>query len=183
MLDALAEHGFSRYLAQKRHRPSQVDPVEALRRGWDQHIEFGLHHPTLYLLMYAEPRENRMSGAAALAFSMLRKSMARVAAAGQLKIAEEQAVSLYHAAAMGVVLFLLNSPPHARDLTISSMVREASLAAIATSADVRSLQTPKLNAAVTLGAVLDQDAPFSDAELALLKEWLHRIVKQETQTE
>ncbi len=111
----------------------KLDPIEALRQGWDQHIEFGLQHPMLYLLMYAEPRVGETSAAAALALSMLRKSMALVAAAGRLRVAEEQAVRLYHAAAMGIVLFLLNSPADARDLTISSMMREASLAAITTS--------------------------------------------------
>jgi AcrR family transcriptional regulator len=182
MLAALAEHGFSRYLARKRHRHSPPDPIEALRRGWDQHIEFGLQHPMLYLLMYAEPREGETSGAAALAFSMLRNSMALVAAAGRLRIAEEQAVSLYHAAAVGVVLLLLNSPADARDLTISSVMRETSLAAITTSADARLPESPTLNAAITLRAALDKDAAFSHAELSLLKEWLNRIVKQESQT-
>ena len=176
MLEALAEHGFSRYLAQKRHRSSKPDPVEALRQGWNQHIEFGLQHPMLYLLMYAEARDGE-TPAAALAFSMLRKSMALVAAAGRLRVAEEQAVSLYHAAAMGTVLFLLNSPAHARDLMISSMMREASLAAITTSAP-RSPKSPTLHAAVTLRAVLDQGDLFSHAESALFNEWLSRIIKQ-----
>ena len=71
MLEALAEHGFARYLARKQQRRPQRDPVEALRRGWDEHVEFGLQHPMLYLLMYAEPRDTALSGAAALAFSML----------------------------------------------------------------------------------------------------------------
>jgi hypothetical protein len=39
-------------------------------------------------------------------------------------------LSLYHATAVGVVLFMLNSSPDERNLTISSTAREASLAAI-----------------------------------------------------
>ena len=180
MLEALAEHGFARYLARKQHRRSQRDPVSALRRGWDEHVEFGLQHPMLYLLMYAEPRDGDPSGAAALAFSMLRESMALVAAAGRLKVAEENAVSLYHAAAVGVVLLLLNAPQHARDLTVSRMMREACLTAITTSAGDQLTESPRLNAAVTLRAVLRQGALFSDAEGALLNEWLSRIIKLET---
>ncbi len=183
MLEALAEHGFSRYLAQKRRRSSQLDPIETLRRGWDQHIEFGLQHPMLYLLMYAEPQEGEYSGAAVFAFSMLRESISRVAAAGRLRVGEEQAVSLYHAAAVGVVLLLLNSPAEARDLTISTMLREASLAAITTSAAPALPKSPTLHAAVTLRAVLDRGNLFSLAELALLNEWLSRIIKQESQLE
>ena len=138
------------------------DPVEALRRGWDQHIEFGLQHPMLYLLMYAEPRDGEPSGAAALAFSMLRKSMALVAAAGRLKVAEEQAVSLYHAAAVGVVLFLLNSPADARDLTISQHdARSFSRCNHHIAPTTRLPESPRLNAAVTLRAALDKGAVCS----------------------
>ena len=68
------------------------------------------------------------------------------------------------------------------DPTISSMMREASLAAITTSADARPPESPRLNAAITLRAVLDKDAAFSHAELSLLKKWPNRIVKQESQT-
>ena len=134
----------------------------------------------LYLLMYAEPRDAAPSGAAALAFSMLRKSMELVAEAGRLKVAEEHAVSIYHAAAVGVVLFLLNSPRDARDLTVSRMMREASLAAITTSSADPLTQSPGLNAALTLRAVLDRGELFSQAERALLTEWLCRIIRQET---
>ena len=183
MLEALAEHGFARYLARKQQRRTQRDPVEALRRGWDDHVEFGLQHPMLYLLMYAEPRDGAPSGAAALAFSMLRKSMALVATAGRLKVAEEHAVSVYHAAAVGLVLLLLNSSQEARDLTVSRMMREASLSAITTSADDRLPESPRLNAAVTLLAVLKQGELFSEAEWALLREWLSRIINQETSIE
>ena len=41
MLDALAEHGFARYLAQKCVRPRQLEPLDSLRVGWDEHIAFG----------------------------------------------------------------------------------------------------------------------------------------------
>ena len=68
LLEGLAEHGFARYLARKQQRRTQRDPVEALRRGWDEHVQFGLQHPMLYLLMYAEPRDAVLSGAAGLAF-------------------------------------------------------------------------------------------------------------------
>lgn len=178
MLDALAEHGFSRYLSQKRQRSAQLDPVESLRRGWDQHIEFGLQNPMLYLLMYAQARQGRTSTAASLAFGMLRNSVAQIAAAGRLTVVEEQAVALYHAAAVGVVLTLLNLPEDARDMTTSAMARDLSLTAITTSGQKQSLRSPVLNAAVTLSASLGQNSAFSEGELTLLKEWLGRIVKQ-----
>ena len=56
LLDAVAEHGFTTYLKEKTIRKPGQDPVEDLRTGWDLHVEFGLSHPAIYLLMYAEPR-------------------------------------------------------------------------------------------------------------------------------
>ena len=177
LLDAVAEYGFMRYLERKQRRSPQLEPIDSLRAGWDQHIEFGLQQPMIYLLMYAEPTPGRTSAAAARSFEMLREHVARVAAAGLLRVTEEQAVSLYHSAAMGVVLFLLSSPTDTRDLTISSMAREASLTAITGMSNQASARSPGSSAAVTLRATLDGDSPFSATELALLREWLGRIAK------
>lgn len=177
LLDALAEYGFSAYLARKSGKPTKRDPVEALRSGWDLHVEFGLRHPALYLLMYAEPRPGRTSSAAELSFTMLRHHVGAVAAAGRLRVAEARAVNLYHAAAVGVVLVLLTTTPGARDLALSHMTREAALSAIA-DVDVScpSLQ-PEVKAATTLLAALNQDSPFSAGELPLMREWLTRLAR------
>ena len=177
LLDALAEYGFMRYLERKQRRSSQLEPIDSLRVGWDQHIEFGLQQPMVYLLMYAAPNPGRSSAAAARSFAMLREHMARVAAAGLLRVTEEQAVSLFHSAAVGVVLSLLGSPPETRDLTISIMARESSLAAIAELSSSVSVRSPASNAAITLRATLNSDSPFSATELALLREWLERIAR------
>ena len=91
--------------------------------------------------------------------------------------------AFYHAAAVGVVLFLLNSPENARDLTVSKMMREAALAAITTPAEDRLPESPGLNAAITLRAVLDRGELFSEAEGALLREWLSRVITQGTPIE
>ena len=56
LLDAVAAYGFTAYIAKKQPPESDGDPVEALRAGWDLHVEFGLSNPELYLLMYADPR-------------------------------------------------------------------------------------------------------------------------------
>ena len=174
MLDALAEHGFLAYIAAKRSSPPESDPVQVLRSGWDLHVEFGLTHPTLYLLMYAEPRPGLASSAGELSFSKLREHVHRIAVAGRLRVAEEQAVSLFHAAAVGIVLVLLNSPAHARDMAISHMARDSALALIADSSSTP-IGNPQRAAAVTLGAALDRDSPFSEGERLLLKEWLDRL--------
>ncbi|MFC7739831.1 TetR/AcrR family transcriptional regulator [Nocardiopsis composta] len=55
LLEALAAHGFERYLADKQELGATDDPVADLRRGWDLHVDFGLARPALYVLMYGTP--------------------------------------------------------------------------------------------------------------------------------
>jgi AcrR family transcriptional regulator len=178
MLDALAEHGFLAYINQKRRQPPEPDPLEALRSGWDRHVDFGLKQPELYLLMFAQPRHGKRSSAAEISFSMLRQHIRRVAEAGRLLIPEEQAVSLFHAAAVGVVLVLLNSPAEVRDMAISRIARDAALSVMTGSPSRSSSQKPETAAALTLLAALNHDSPFSIGERSLLKEWLNRIAVQ-----
>ncbi|HEX5811837.1 MAG TPA: TetR/AcrR family transcriptional regulator, partial [Pseudonocardia sp.] len=91
LLDAVAEHGFDTYLAQKTVRPSG-DPVDDLRTGWDLHVGFGLANPALYTLMYGDPRPGAATPAAVQAKQMLRAHVRRVAEAGRLRVGEELAV-------------------------------------------------------------------------------------------
>ena len=70
LLDAVTEHGFQAYLADK--GVATADPVADLRAGWDLHVGFGLANPGLYALMYGDPRPGAASPAATRAMTMLR---------------------------------------------------------------------------------------------------------------
>ena len=177
VLDAAAEYGFTAYLSQKLAGVPIVDPVEALRSGWDLHIDFGVNNPALYLLMYAHPRPERNSPAAEASFRRLCEHIRRVAAAGKLRVNEERAAHLYHAAASGMVLTLLAMPQGGRDMTLSSLAREAALAAITREVPV-SAKAGKTEAAIALRAMLDDTAPLSAGERSLLVEWLDRLSAQ-----
>ncbi len=174
LLNALAEHGFTLYLAQKQSDNAEPDPVAALRSGWDRHIQFGLDHPSLYLLMYAQPQAGPTE-AAKLSFTMLHGHIGKVAAAGRLRIPEDRAVALFHSGAVGVVLTLLRSPQESRDLTLSSLARDSTLSLIALTNEVHSERSPISTAATTLGAALQAEDGFSPGEFSLLKEWLDRL--------
>lgn len=176
LLNALAEHGFTLYLAQKQAQDAEQDPVEALRSGWDRHVQFGLSHPSLYLLMYAQPRVGA-SPAAELSFAMLRRHMGRIAEAGRLRVPEDLAVALFHAAAMGIVVTLLRWDEGARDPALSTTARDNTLSLIAMTAHVPSKQLPISAAARTLDAAVRVEDGFSPGEFALFKEWLGRIKK------
>lgn len=185
LLDAVAAYGFAAYLAKKHPPALNEDPVEALRAGWDLHVEFGLANPELYLLMYAKPRPEAESTAARQAFEMLGEHMQRVAAAGRLRVSVPRACALYHAAAVGVVMSLLASVPKyvqgQRDLSLSRAARDQALSAITTPASA--VATPTI--AVTanqLRALLAQPGKatsvLTDAERLLLSEWLLRLTEQ-----
>ena len=177
LLDALAEYGFKAYLSQKQLLPPAGDPVEALRGGWDLHIDFGLTSPAIYLLMYAEPNPGKKSPAAEASFQMLRNHIRRVAAAGRLRVSEERAAKLFHAAGSGTVLTLLGMLQGELDMTLSSMAREAALAAITTEVAIYK-KASSAEAAIALRAMLDDTAPLSEGERSLLVEWLDRLSAQ-----
>jgi len=177
LLNALAEHGFTLYLEQKQSKETDRDPVEVLRSGWDRHVQFGLGHPSLYMLMYAQP-QLAASPAAELSFAMLHRHMNQVAAAGRLRIPEDRAVALFHSAALGVVITLLRLQLDARDLMLSSMARDNTLSMIAMTANVSPDQSPISAAATTLQAAVKAEDRFSHGEFALFKEWLGRIISR-----
>ena len=174
LLDAVTEYGFLTYLAQKAVRSTADDPVDDLRAGWDLHVGFGLDNPALYALMYGDPRPDSPSPAAVEAGRMLRGHIRRVAEAGRLRVAEEQAAHLFHAAARGTVLTLLGLVEEQRDPALSHLARGAALAAI--TVGTPALQTPgPVGAAVALRAVLDRVGALTAGERAFMREWLDRV--------
>ena len=186
LLDAVASHGYTTYLASKRERETSHDPVEDLRRGWNLHIDFGLANPALYTLMYGYPRLNTPHPAAAEAQAILLGQLRRIAEAGRLCVGVERAADMIHAAAVGVVLVLLGQGGANDDRALAVAIREAVLAAITTDSQATSAHTqpaPRSDAtrhAVALKASLAQDArPFTTAERTLFDEWLTRFIDTE----
>lgn len=174
LLDAVAEHGFTTYLKEKTIRKPGRDPVEDLRTGWDLHVAFGLSHPAIYLLMYAEPRPGAKSPAAATSYFMLQEHIRRVAVAGRLRVSEERAAGLFHASGCGTVLTLLSKAEGHRDMALSAIAREAAIVAITTDTPAFKGSGPAA-AATALRAVLPEVQSLSDGERALLTEWLNRL--------
>lgn len=174
LLDAVAEHGFAAYLAAKETREPGPDPVEDLRRGFDLHVGFGLAHPALYALMYGDPRPGVRWTAAVAGWEVLRAHVRRIAAAGRLRVGEETAANLVHAAGSGTVLALLAMPGDERDPELVDRAREAVLGAITTDEPVVEDPGPAA-AAIALRAVLPEATALSAAERRLLAEWLDRL--------
>ena len=176
LVDAVAEHGFTTYLRQKRTDGPSVDPVENLRLGWDLHVGFGLSNPALFAAMYGDPRPDGASPAAARALVMLRERMRSLALAGRLRVDERCAADMVRAAACGVVFVLLETPVGERDPGLSNATREAVIAAI--SADAPEPEQLSLApVATTLRALLPGVNGLTNCERQLLAEWLDRLVR------
>jgi len=177
LLDAVAHLGFEQYLERKReHTPG--DPVDDLRAGWDRHVAFGMAHPHLYSLMYGGARSAgsaRKEGGA-----LLRAILERVAQTGRLALGVDRAATLLHAACLGLTLSLIGSSD---DSGLSALTRETVLKTLLTpdpggetsGTDLAPRQRAASHA-VALGTLLPAlDVPLSEAERALLAEWLRKL--------
>ncbi|MFC4051783.1 TetR/AcrR family transcriptional regulator [Actinomadura syzygii] len=173
LLDAVAAHGFERYLASKRAQAPTGDPVDDLRQGWDVHVEFGRTHPELYTLMYGTPRHPPI---AKEAHAILLGLVEAVARAGRLRVPVGAAAGMIGAAGAGVTLLIISGEGGA---DLSERTREAVLAAITVPAGEAGEEAVSSAAqrAVALRAALRADPParLSGPEAALLGEWLDRI--------
>ncbi|MBM6406003.1 TetR/AcrR family transcriptional regulator [Phycicoccus sp. CSK15P-2] len=183
LLTEATDQGFRDYLASKSARPRRSDPVDDLRDGWDLHVEFGLHHPALYLLMYGEPDTPRELAAADAAAGILRSLVDAVARAGMLGVDVETAVDMIQSTGVGVVITLIGAPPAPGDTSVSDSVREAVLAAVVTppgTADVEpgragDAARPAASASALRASLDPRAAGLTPGEALLLDELLARI--------
>ncbi len=188
LLDAVAQATLAGYVRRKADRQPGDDPVEDLRRGWDQHVAFGLEHPAIFALVYGDPAAATASPMAREGFDSLLKLVERVAQAGRLRVSIPHAARLIAAAGEGVTLQLIASPVKDRDPKLSAAMREAVVGAITLpivsggTARKESDVDRVASRAVALRAVLGQ-APgiLSQAEQDLLGEWLDRLARQDVE--
>ncbi|TDD53221.1 TetR/AcrR family transcriptional regulator [Nonomuraea terrae] len=178
LLDAVASRGLMAYLAEKRNLTPSGDPVEDLRRGWELHVGFGLAEPTLYSLIYGSPRPGTEPDGAKQAAEILAGLVHRVALAGRLRVPEERAARVIHAAGRGTTLALIATPEAERDMDAARIVREAVIHAITEPATTGSTRTGDdvVAGAITLRAALGDLKVLSPSESQLLSDWLDRII-------
>lgn len=176
LLDAVAERGFTRYMAidDPEHRES-LEPIEQLRHGWDIHVRFGLESPELYDLMYANPYSRKVTPAAQIALDGLTALIGRLAASGSLKVSQEEATFTAFSSASGAVLSMYFLPVALHDPSYLANIRESMISSITTEANCYDGGLIA-NAATTLGGNLDRITVFSPNEQNLLHEWLNRIL-------
>ena len=130
LLEAVARATLAGYVRRKTARAHTADPIEELRRGWDQHVAFGLENPVVYSLIYGDPAVVADSPAVRDGFANLLALVAQAAAAGRLRVSVPHAAQLIAAAGQGVTLALIAIPSGERDPKLSVAMREAVITAI-----------------------------------------------------
>jgi len=194
LIEAVVTEGFERALARKKAGERETDdPIEALRRGWDDHVAFGVENPHLYAVMQGKLGAGRLPRAAEEASSMLRSLTRHIARAGRARVEPELAAQVVWTAVYGVTSMLSSRPDFGWHAALSVTVREAVISAIALperedrSGDpVAGPEMASAEALRLLGLLETNDGEggsedvlrgFSEAEAALLKEWLGRLAR------
>jgi AcrR family transcriptional regulator len=179
LIDAVAEQVMADYVAEKaadveHNVPS--DPVDGLRAGWRQHIEFGLANADVFLLLNAPHRIGR-SPAGRAGEVVLRERVHRLAAAGMLRVEETRAVAMLHAAGTGVIMTLLGVAPNERDLSLADDMFDTVLAAITTQRPFLA-ESGAVPIAVAFATVVPELAGLSPNERALMGDWVTRAIER-----
>lgn len=179
LLDAVAEHVLETYVSAKAGiveaaAASDKDPIDDLRAGWETQIAFGLANPSVFRLL-SDPDRASGSPAARSGRDVLAMRVRRVAATGRLRVSEQRAVDLIHAAGTGTIQTLLATPVADRDAGLAGAAYEAVLGQILVDAPDHADAGP-LTAAVALRAAAQEMDMLSESERRLLTEWLDRIV-------
>ncbi|MGC4748147.1 TetR/AcrR family transcriptional regulator [Micromonospora sp. DT201] len=174
LIDAVAEHVMATYVSAKAvaAQTPDGDPVADLRSGWRVHVEFGLANPELYALIGARGRSGP-SPATAAGIEVLRTRVRRLAAAGLLRVDEQRALMMIHAAGNGTILALLATSAEKRDPGLSDAMFDAVISSILVTAPATP-DTTMSAIAVTFATVVPDLPGLTDAERSLMTEWLNR---------
>ncbi|MBQ1445202.1 MAG: TetR/AcrR family transcriptional regulator [Renibacterium sp.] len=185
LMDALVSFAFESYLNAKSDQPRLADPIEVLRRGWDNHVEFGLQNPQLYALMYGRTHPGGRPSAAREVERLLLLRTQEAFAAGRLKVHAELAAAQILSTNIGVTLALITEATELPDLRVSESVRDLLLGAISRAADpdvadaAQPWRSVIAKEAADLAAALDiaqpEQLPLHPRETALLRHWLQEL--------
>ena len=178
LIDAVIRHGFNQYIDPDPADASSLDPIDAIRRGWDRHVRFGLDNPRFYALLYGNVERGKPCAITSPALARLTQLLAAVARIGRLRVAPADAAAQLLAANVGVTLSLIAQPEDATDLALSDHVREAALAGVLARDQTDNAAAPndaRASAALALATTLDEGDVLTAGERALLAELLKRL--------
>jgi AcrR family transcriptional regulator len=129
LIEAVVDFGVHQY-TQQQHGDDAADPVAQLRRGWDDHVQYGLQNPSFYVLLYGRIKPGKPCAVTSVAQRRLIALLERLGDSVALSTSCEQAAGQLVAANVGVTLYLIGLPEDERDLQTSTLLRESVLAGL-----------------------------------------------------
>ncbi|MCU1548733.1 MAG: TetR/AcrR family transcriptional regulator, partial [Arthrobacter sp.] len=132
LFDAVVAAGFDEYVAGERDFAPSGQPLEDIGRMWDNHVQFGLNQPELYLVMFGNIRPESRPAIVADAEALMEEMLNKAAVAGQLNVPPREAARSILAANVGVTLMLIAEKAPERNLELSAMTRDAMIFAVST---------------------------------------------------
>jgi AcrR family transcriptional regulator len=132
LLEAVVADGFARYLAAKRGVPASDDPIANLKRGWDEHVAFGVANAAVYALMFPSIDSRHLPKAVGESAGVLRELFAELKAVGRLRssFTPGLATQTLWAALYGVTSVVSRMPDPSRVQVVSNTVRDGVIAAL-----------------------------------------------------
>ena len=133
LLSAAMAEAFAQFLESKRAATRAVDPVTALRDGWDDYVRFAAARPRLYAAMLSRVLDGAELPAAEQGFALLVERISAIDAQGRLAEDVETAADLMWASANAASLLHVTArlrktaPPKA---TVLERLREDALGSI-----------------------------------------------------
>jgi AcrR family transcriptional regulator len=109
LLSAAIAEAFEQFLASKKAAIRSVDPVSALREGWDDYVRFAAERPRLYAAMMARLLQGADIPAARQAHAMLVERIAAIAAEDRLVMPTEAAAHVAWASANSAALLYVTA--------------------------------------------------------------------------
>ncbi|WP_433874699.1 TetR/AcrR family transcriptional regulator [Sinomonas atrocyanea] len=190
LMEAVVARGFEEFVQSEGSIERSDVPIQDVKRLWDVHVQFGVTHAQLYMLMFGTSGPTRRPVVVTEAERLLERELNRLAASGQLAVPPLEAARAILAANVGVTLMLISDASEAPDATnpLSTQTRDAVLRSVLTDPSILDAPTAGaaaaaggqpsyVAAAIALNATLQSSHPdqLSGTEMKLFLEWLHRL--------
>jgi AcrR family transcriptional regulator len=107
LMEAVVARGFEEFIRSEGSIEHTDAPIEDVKRLWDVHVQFGVTHAQLYLLMFGNAGPSRRPGVVVEAERLLEAELTRLAVAGHLAVRPVEAARAVLASNIGVTLMLI----------------------------------------------------------------------------
>lgn len=149
LFEAVVAEGLARFLKGKRGAISGDEPVENVRRGFDQYVAFAVSNPSLYAVIFDRANAEKLPKGAEEAYGMLTHLLSETEKERGLRVGTELAAQAVWAAAHGVSSLLVSRPGFGWDDALVATAREAVIGAVVVAGPREANEeVPKTNASV-----------------------------------